>query len=133
MIETLVECVHGLSRIRPSSGQLLEKINALTIDAKAVSIDRNILEFGKFLEDIENPFIKLCFESKGIVFNQILKQKEIQSQVYIESINVIDGKYERLFEQIKEIGRGGFGKVFKVRHKYQNKYYAIKRIEVICE
>ena len=37
-------------------------------------------------------------------------------------------RYKTDFEQIKEIGRGGFGIVCKARHKLDGNIYAIKKI-----
>ena len=34
------------------------------------------------------------------------------------------------YEYIKELGKGGFGKVIQVLNKSDNKYYAIKEIEI---
>ena len=32
------------------------------------------------------------------------------------------------YEEIKELGRGGFGRVIQVKNKSDNKYYAVKEI-----
>jgi len=38
--------------------------------------------------------------------------------------------FEKTFETICIIGEGAFGKVYKVRHKYDNQLYALKECEL---
>lgn len=38
------------------------------------------------------------------------------------------GRFERIFNDIEIIGRGGFGEVYKATHKLENQVYAIKKI-----
>ncbi|KAJ8034670.1 Eukaryotic translation initiation factor 2-alpha kinase 1 [Holothuria leucospilota] len=40
------------------------------------------------------------------------------------------GRYERDFEEILKIGKGGGGKVIKVRHRLDNQIYAVKKIKI---
>lgn len=37
-------------------------------------------------------------------------------------------KYHHEFIEVEQIAKGGFGRVFKVRHKLDNNYYAVKKI-----
>lgn len=39
-------------------------------------------------------------------------------------------RYENDFEEIRVLGRGGFGLVTKVRHRVDRQYYAVKKIEL---
>ena len=44
--------------------------------------------------------------------------------------NLIYGHYVNTFDELDQIGSGGFGKVFKVNHKYSQKMYAVKKINM---
>ncbi|KAK7186605.1 hypothetical protein DPSP01_001979 [Paraphaeosphaeria sporulosa] len=39
-----------------------------------------------------------------------------------------NNRYAREYEEIEMVGKGGYGKVFKTKHKLDNAYYAVKRI-----
>ncbi|CAG2170744.1 unnamed protein product [Oppiella nova] len=39
--------------------------------------------------------------------------------------------YNVLFNELSQIGTGGFGTVFKARHKFDDEIYAVKRIEIM--
>jgi len=41
-----------------------------------------------------------------------------------------NGRYQRCFEEISELGQGGFGRVFKVKHRLDQNIYAIKKIRI---
>jgi serine/threonine protein kinase len=40
------------------------------------------------------------------------------------------GRTQRTFETIKELGSGGCGSVSKVRHKLDNRIYALKKVSL---
>ena len=39
-------------------------------------------------------------------------------------------RYAQEYEEIKMVGKGGYGKVYKVKHKLDNAFYAVKRIVI---
>ncbi|KAF2691102.1 kinase-like protein [Lentithecium fluviatile CBS 122367] len=39
-------------------------------------------------------------------------------------------RYAREYEELEVVGKGGYGKVFKVKHKLDNSFYAVKKIVV---
>ena len=69
--------------------------------------------------------------TKQVVINPNYKQGKDSAILIIEEKNVHHEKYERVFEEINGIGKGGFGEVYKVRRKSDNNCFAIKRIEVL--
>lgn len=42
-------------------------------------------------------------------------------------------RFQKDFEDIEKIGSGGFGQVFKAKHKIDGKTYAIKRVKYNTE
>jgi alpha-tubulin suppressor-like RCC1 family protein len=84
------------------------------------------------------------FEDKGVLSPQSTKYESFEdilsSNNFINNVKTFEkliefkdsfvknGFYSKKFEQIKELGFGSFGSVFKVKSKYST-YYAIKRIE----
>ena len=50
-------------------------------------------------------------------------------QTVLNTANQIS-RYRNDFEQLEEIGRGGFGIVYKARHKLDGNLYAIKKIKL---
>jgi serine/threonine protein kinase len=55
------------------------------------------------------------------------------SDITNREINVVSSTssqihYESVFEEISQIGRGGFGYVFRVQNKIDDEYYAVKKI-----
>lgn len=45
----------------------------------------------------------------------------------------LDARFNSDFEDIEEIGLGGFGQVFKAKHRIDGKRYAIKRVKYNTE
>jgi serine/threonine protein kinase len=54
---------------------------------------------------------------------------ENNSQINISN----ESKYEINYGEISNIGNGGFGSVYKVFHKFEQKYYAIKKVFITSE
>jgi len=66
---------------------------------------------------------KYKFKEYNIVNNESIKLK-------INTTYIDEDRLEKNFEAIEKIGQGGFGCVFKARHKIDGWYYAIKMIEL---
>jgi len=45
-------------------------------------------------------------------------------------ISLDTNRYGLEYEEIEIVGKGGYGKVYKVKHKLDNAYYAVKRINI---
>jgi len=41
-----------------------------------------------------------------------------------------NSKYEQEFEEIQSLGSGSFGKVYKVRYRFDEEIYAVKKIDL---
>ena len=61
--------------------------------------------------------------------NQHVYQNDLDNM----SIKNYSNKYRTNFNQIKLLGQGSFGSVYKVFHKYEKKFYAIKKIFITKE
>ena len=101
---------HGCSTDKGSSGSPilnLQNYKAIGIHKKGTYFNNNMGTLLKFpLEDLINQKLNKKIERKSIIINNT------QYQI------------------IKELGKGGFGKVYQVLNKSDNKYYAIKQISI---
>ena len=48
----------------------------------------------------------------------------------LEKMGEATSRYENDFEELDKIGEGGFGEVFKARHRIDGNIYAIKKIKL---
>lgn len=73
--------------------------------------------------------------SSDIIFTNGLGENKRRSGVKVPPDDVqrnehtMDARFKNDFEDIEEIGSGGFGQVFKARHRIDGKMYAIKRVK----
>lgn len=65
----------------------------------------------------------------------LLREAETLSDLYQQLPSSVQGhttlhndRYAREYQEIEMVGKGGYGKVFKAKHKLDNAYYAVKRI-----
>lgn len=65
----------------------------------------------------DNDEMKLSYKRPG------------EDSVVLDHVNEIS-RYAKDFEEIAEIGRGGFGIVYKARHRLDGNIYAIKKIKL---
>ncbi|XP_051009505.1 interferon-induced, double-stranded RNA-activated protein kinase [Acomys russatus] len=61
------------------------------------------------------------------------KKSRVKPNDVIKNKYSVDSRFNEDFEDIKEIGSGGFGQVFKAKHKLDGKTYAIKRVKYNTE
>lgn len=99
--------------------------------------------------------LELTFSSNNTVFNQIIDYLT-KSKILDDSINtyeytnaktnllnlisnlnlsnsITSNIYNKTFEEIEELGLGGFGNVYKVKHKIDETKYAIKKIPITSD
>jgi len=106
-----------------------DKLSLLIITLLEKIFSKNTLDtIINYLSD-SNIINKFYFDEKYLTIRENLKSvfnnfidKEINNE------NIIESKYELNYNEIKNIGNGGFGSVYKVFHKLENKYYAIKKV-----
>ncbi|XP_028629275.1 interferon-induced, double-stranded RNA-activated protein kinase [Grammomys surdaster] len=73
--------------------------------------------------------------SSGNTFTNGLSENRRNSGIKVSTNDVLTNKYtldarfNSDFEDIEEIGSGGFGQVFKAKHRIDGKMYAIKRVK----
>ena len=77
--------------------------------------------------------IHLSTDGSVLVQKFILNEEFISYQddlndkfLSVEFENIFDGKYEKQFNEIREIGSGSYGKVFEVKNRFNDKVFAIK-------
>ncbi|KAL3282281.1 hypothetical protein HHI36_005470 [Cryptolaemus montrouzieri] len=90
-------------------------------------IDKSYLmkEFEGIRTQYQYAFFQLLTASKG-------EQKPLSLQLWQDQ-NLATSHYHREFEEIDFIAGGGFGRVYKVKHKLDGTEYAIKKIPIRCE
>ena len=131
--------------------------NYLELDDNLFQDNENIYYNSKSIYILQYLFRKDIYVSYGYI-NGIYGQKEIKHNCYTDkgsigspilnlTTNKVVGihkgkgygillKYpinnfgEEKYKIIKELGSGGFGKVYKVFNKFDNKYYAMKEISL---
>lgn len=73
--------------------------------------------------------------SSEIIFTNGLGESKRRSGVKVppndeqRNKHTLDARFKNDFEDIEKIGSGGFGQVFKARHRIDGKTYAIKRVK----
>ena len=72
---------------------------------------------------IYNSKRKYNYKEYNIVKNE-------ESKLKINTTYIDEGRLDKNFEEIEKIGQGGFGCVFKARHKIDGSCYAVKMIEL---
>ncbi len=107
---------------------LLEKMFNNTKKDKIINylIDKNIID-NSFLSD-KYDYVKTNLK----MFIDNINGDELLIKNNVD-INNDESRYEMNFNEISKIGSGGFGTVYKVFHKFERKYYAIKKIFISNE
>ncbi|EGR34425.1 transcription factor hap5a family protein, putative, partial [Ichthyophthirius multifiliis] len=102
-------------------GLKLQSVRNYNCNQKMILIDQQLVQ-----QQIINP--NFNFQQQNIL-TQIIPLFDVSShQQYLDT-----GKFKKFFEVIEELGRGGFGRVYKAMCKVEQKIYAIKQIAVPFE
>jgi alpha-tubulin suppressor-like RCC1 family protein len=116
-----------------------KKITSLTLKPYASIIDYYAKEWnitsGTIIVKEDFNQVSDINASKNSQVGNAFQDKEISNKT-IHSIS-IEGKstneesrYVKDFEEIECIGKGGFGSVYKVKNKLDDRYYAVKKIKL---
>lgn len=68
-----------------------------------------------------SPMLSREMESLNDLYSQL--PSSVQGHTALHN-----NRYAREYEEIEMVGKGGYGKVYKAKHKLDNAYYAVKRI-----
>ena len=62
---------------------------------------------------------------------RILSDLPVPAEMYLRGYpDLQPGRYSREFTELEVVGKGAYGKVFRVKHKLDGSFYAVKRIAV---
>ena len=100
---------------------LLNAIFTLPISGTPSLKKTPLLTIESVLANQRRPIDASFDDSSGIV-------SKPTSSPSTDSVKKPFSRYAADFEEIMSLGRGGFGQVFKVRNRIDNRFYAIKRI-----
>jgi hypothetical protein len=120
--ENLVQVEGQLQKIKNKNITLNENETSLQ---KYNSNSLVIFQEGKNCKDlqIQSPTGKLKRKYNFKEYSKFNHEK-------INTTHIDEGRLDKTFEDVEKIGQGGFGCVFKARHKIDGSNYAIKMIEL---
>ena len=78
--------------------------------------------------EIKETNYKTFFDFYSIEYRMTYKTIDITEESPEKGSTVKSMSYKRDFDEIQSLGSGGYGTVFKVRHKTSSKFYAIKKV-----
>ncbi|EAR90874.1 plant dual-specificity MAP kinase kinase family domain protein (macronuclear) [Tetrahymena thermophila SB210] len=111
----------------PSSKSLNLKFDLECLSKNKTQIEENIIKQEKIMDqNLAEMFQKLQLENKQNIIEQLDKDMRVVNIL----LKNVDFKYED-FEVVSELGKGAFGKVYKVCHKKDGKIYAMKEIIMV--
>ncbi|XP_057641305.1 interferon-induced, double-stranded RNA-activated protein kinase-like isoform X2 [Chionomys nivalis] len=111
----------------PTSSSGLSNSNSAPLSAPESDIAENASKNCRPSPSFESPLMNGLRENKR-KSGMKLSPNDVLSNKY-----TMEGRFQKDFEDIEEIGSGGFGQVFKAKHKIDGKTYAIKRVKYNTE
>ena len=112
------------------------KINSVEINSVEInSISNNNLQYNSnYIENyISNNIANCDFELKDLENKKMLTNNQLDNNIISSNQMFINNKYRTNFNEIKLLGQGAYGSVYKVFHKYEKKYYAVKKVFITKE
>lgn len=122
-----------------------ERASSISSRQRGVSIDHNsLISSGKKNKELmalktckEEDYIdnsKLKFSTRKYnykEYNLVQQKDDLKHKILkINTTYIDEGRLEKNFEGFEKIGQGGFGSVFKAKHKIDDSMYAIKMIRL---
>lgn len=117
-------------RKRKSLEPLKEKTNDRFFEPSKSKEEHNSLISNHHYER-ERSFLPLALKEKNenhsnnqknIYIDNLKQRKHFQFELFE------NGRFNKVFNSLQEVGKGGFGEVYKVVHKIENTVYAIKKV-----
>ncbi len=104
---------------------------------RILSITFGVKDFQQLNNASQPPINSSLNNEERISENEILRNQSPEHTQNTETLNetkrqfspMYDGKYKKDFTEVDVLGKGGYGRVFKVKHKFEKITYAIKQIE----
>jgi len=115
-------------------------INLVEIDTTNIkTTSNNNLQYNSnyivnYIENyISNNITNADFQLKDEQKQNLITYNELDKNILSSNNVFVNNKYRTNFNQIKLLGQGAYGSVYKVFHKYEKKYYAIKKVFITKE
>lgn len=114
-----------------SSSSGLSSSSSLTSNSVSLSAPES-----DFSENASKSCLSVSFEyplMNGLRENKRKSGIKLSPNDALSNKYTVECRFQKDFEDIEEIGSGGFGQVFKAKHKIDGKTYAIKRVKYNTE
>ncbi|XP_077469398.1 interferon-induced, double-stranded RNA-activated protein kinase [Stigmatopora argus] len=115
--------------------EILESSESSSMDSPPILSEKNTKEFAKSTPKVQDKQTDVKPRRK-IAANFAIRPQDVNSPDFKDRKTGSELKsqscttwFENEFEDIKKIGNGGFGTVFKARHKVDEKNYAVKVVQ----
>ena len=115
----------NISISRPTCAQILNENKWKVLKGE---IQKYGLDKPHIFEEVQVDIFKNYFESRIELLNNSLDGNESSDILNYDQSHGTENHYQDMFEEIKFLGEGGFGRVYKVKDRFTEKEFAIKVI-----
>lgn len=130
LVQSLIkQLCYFLEKDKEQSTQLYNKICAKLFEMKFIDESYERSEFESIRVSYEMALSQLVEATRGQHLGNALPLRELEVWPLMDDNKALDwSRYYRDFEEIEKIGEGGFGDVWKSKHKLDQIDYAVKKI-----
>jgi fused-like protein len=98
----------------------------------AKSVDNVFYIWGEFCKEHFLTPTEISYNSFDEIFTHYFEENfEVNDKIIeFSDLPILNGYYERRYDEINELGEGGYGKVFKAKFKNSEYFAAIKKISL---